>query len=188
MPQVYDKDGNIYVNTQPSNIEDAVYLGTTVPIYNGSITTNLRFRQWELSAMLLFEGGHKMRNDMLPIISSGMSVANADIANRWQQPGDEAYTSIPRYVSTESSLYSYYAYSNYQRSSAAVLDAGNAKIRNISLAYNVPSSFVRKASLTSLRVMVGMENVATFAKDHNVKRMISGYEKPNYMLNLSVGF
>jgi TonB-linked SusC/RagA family outer membrane protein len=188
LPQVYDKDGNIYVNTQPSNIEDAIYLGTTVPIYNGSITTNLRFRQWELSAMLLFEGGHKMRNDMLPIISSGMSVANADIANRWQQPGDEAHTSIPRYVSSESSLYSYYLYSNYERSSAAVLDAGNAKLRNISLAYNVPSSVIRKAYLTSLRVMVGMENVATFAKDHNVKRMISGYEKPNYMLNISVGF
>jgi hypothetical protein len=188
LPQVYDKDGNIYVDSQPSDIEDAVYLGTTVPVYNGSITTNLRFRQWELSAMLLFEGGHKMRNDMLPIISSGMSVANADIANRWKEAGDEAFTNIPRYVSTESALYSYYMYDNYKKSSAAVLDAGNAKIRNISLAYNVPSAFVRHAGLSSLRLMVGMENVATFAKDHNVKRMISGYEKPNYMFNLSVGF
>ena len=58
-PQVYDSEGNIHVSSSPQKVEDAVYLGTSVPVYSGAINTNLRYKNWELAAQLLFEGGTK---------------------------------------------------------------------------------------------------------------------------------
>ena len=78
-----------------------------MPVYNGSINTNLRWKNWELAAQFLFEGGHKMRNTNVAFIGSGMSPVSKDIENRWKKPGDEAYTDVPRYISTESELYNY---------------------------------------------------------------------------------
>ena len=59
---MYDSEGNIHVSSSPQKVEDAVCLGTSVPVYSGAINTNLRYKNWELAAQLLFEGGHKMRN------------------------------------------------------------------------------------------------------------------------------
>ena len=61
-PQLYDRNGELYDDMTPSDIEDLLYFGTTVPVYSGALNLNLRWRNWELAAQFLFEGGHKMRN------------------------------------------------------------------------------------------------------------------------------
>lgn len=109
---------------EPSELEDLIYLGTTVPIYSGSISTNLSYRNWELAAQFLFEGGHKMRNTNLAYLS-GMAPVSKQIEDRWQNPGDEAHTDIPRYISNENPLYNYNHYNMYARSSVNVIDATN---------------------------------------------------------------
>ena len=32
----------------------------------------------------------------------GLGVTSKDVSKRWRQPGDEAYTDVPRYVPSES--------------------------------------------------------------------------------------
>lgn len=185
-PQVYDAEGNIHVDSSPENVEDAVYLGTTVPIYNGSINTSIRYKNWELSAMLLFEGGHKMRNTNIAYPSLG--VCSKDVVNRWREPGDEAYTNVPRFQTSEDDDYNYYAEDNYSKASIHVLDADNWRMKNLSLSYTVPSSICDKVFLKSARVMIGMENVFTLAKSRDVKWMLGGYNKPNYLCKLNLNF
>ena len=82
-PQVYDSEGNIHVSSSPQKVEDAVCLGTSVPVYSGAINTNLRYKNWELAAQLLFEGGHKMRNTN--IAYPGLGVTSKDVSKRWRQ-------------------------------------------------------------------------------------------------------
>ena len=90
-----------------------MYLGTSVPVYSGAINTNLRYKNWELAAQLLFEGGHKMRNTN--IAYPGLGVTSKDVSKRWRQPGDEAYTDVPRYVPSESKDYNSYSSDLYSK-------------------------------------------------------------------------
>ena len=187
-PQVYDAEGNLYTDMTPSEIEDLVYLGTTVPVYNGSISTNLRWKNWELAAQILFEGGHKMRNTNTAYIASGMGPVSKDIENRWKEPGDEAHTDIPRYISTESELYNYNYQSMYEYSSVNVIDATNWRLKNLSLTYRIPSNVCNKLYLKNARIMLGMENVFTIAKSSNAKYLLGGYASPNYLCGIYLNF
>lgn len=187
LPQVYDREGNIYTTSQPNDVLDAKYMGTTVPVWNGAINTSLSYKDWELSAQFTFEGGHKMRDTYLPYLSSWGSVCK-DIENRWKQPGDEKTTNIPRYVSHESSLYSYYSSQLYAYSSINILDAANWSLKRLSLTYRVPVSFCHKFYAKSARIMIGMENVLFGAKSKKAKYLLGGYTRPNYLCSLNINF
>ena len=195
MPQVYDAEGNIFSASEPYNVEDAVYLGTTVPVYSGSINTNLRYKNWELAAQFLFEGGHKMRNTNVAALNidsyytnMGIAPVSKNIENRWKQPGDETRTDVPRFVSSESPDYNYYAYNLYARSSVNVLNAANWRMKNLSVAYRLPADLCKKLALQEARIMFGMENLFTTAKSRDAKWMLGGYDKPNYLCTVSLNF
>lgn len=157
IPGVYYANGDIEKNNYYGmSLDDIVYLGNNVPTYSGSLSTTLRWRDFTLSALMLFEGGHQL------------NVPYYTYNDRWHQPGDEAFTDIPRYVSGENPDF----YSNielYTKSSAAVKDADNIRIRNISLSYNLPRNICSKFYAQGLRLTAGIENVATFAKSKQVK-------------------
>ena len=187
-PQVYDAEGNLFTDMAPTEIEDLIYLGTTVPTYTGSINTNLRWKNWELAAQFAFEGGHKMRNTNLAYISSGMAPVSASIADRWMAPGDEAHTDVPRYISSESPDYNYEYYNMYARASVNVISAANWRMKNLSLTYRIPADFCRSLSLQSARIMLGMENVFTAARSRDAKYLLGGYVKPNYLCGIYLNF
>lgn len=187
LPQVYDKDGNIYSQSEPTDIEDAVYLGTTVPVYSGSVNTNLRYRNWELAAQFLFEGGHKVRNTNAAFVSK-MGAVSSDIVNRWKEPGDENITDVPRFVSEESPYYNYYSESLYKNSSVCVLDATNWRLNNLSITYRLPGNFCNKMHVRNARIMFGMENVFMIAKSRDAKWILGGYTRPNYICSINLNF
>ncbi|MDE7474649.1 MAG: SusC/RagA family TonB-linked outer membrane protein, partial [Duncaniella sp.] len=173
--QVYDAAGNLCTQNTPTNLDDIVYLGSYTPTYSGSLSTNLRWRDLTLSALLLFEGGHKMR------------CTDFTYSDRWHQPGDESKTDVPRYVASENpSLYC--NMDLYNRSSAVIKDASNLRLRNISLTYRLPRFLCSKFYAKEARVMVGIENVATFAKSKGVKYALGGYNNPDYMMSLNLSF
>ena len=175
LPQVYDAAGNLCTQNTPTNLDDIVYLGSYTPTYSGSLSTNLRWRDLTLSALLLFEGGHKMR------------CTDFTYSDRWHQPGDESKTDVPRYVASENpSLYC--NMDLYNRSSAVIKDASNLRLRNISLTYRLPRFLCSKFYAKEARVMVGIENVATFAKSKGVKYALGGYNNPVYMMSLNLSF
>lgn len=186
-PQVYDAQGNIYATSEPTKVEDAVYQGTTVPVYQGSIGTNLRYKNWELAAQILFEGGHKMRNTNMPYLS-GMRAVSAKIEDRWLRPGDEQHTDVPRYVSAESPYYNNYSAGLYAHSSIGIVDAANWRLRNLSLIYRLPQELCHKLRLKNARVLLGMENVFLLAKSKDVKWMLGGYNKPDYLCGVTLNF
>ena len=76
----------------------------------------------------------------------------------------------------------------YARSSVNVLDADNWRLRNLSLTYRLPGSVCQKLFVKNARIMVGMENVFTAAKSDDVKYMLGGYAKPNYLCGIYLNF
>lgn len=176
IPGVYYANGDIEKNnTYGMSLDDIVYLGNNVPTYSGSLSTNLRWRDFTFSALALFEGGHQLK------------VPYYTYDDRWHQAGDEAHTDIPRYVASENPD----LYSNidlFTKSSAAVKDADNLKIRNISITYNLPRQFCSKFYAQGLRLTAGIENVATFAKSKQIKYALGGFNKPTYNVALNLNF
>lgn len=199
LPQVYDAEGN-KTTANPSSLDAIVYAGSAVPAYSGSFGSTLRYKEFELSFLFVYEGGHKMRNTFLPYLGSAYSSAvgsyitsltsavNADIVNRWQQPGDEAHTDIPRAVFAESSDYLYDSGMIYQYADINVLDASNIRLSNLSLSYRIPVTWCRKVFVKNARVQFNVENLCTFAKSKEAKYLLGGYNAPNLVWGLYLNF
>ena len=187
-PQLYDRNGELYDDMTPSDIEDLLYFGTTVPVYSGALNLNLRWRNWELAAQFLFEGGHKMRNTSLPFINGSIAPVSNRISDRWQQPGDEAHTDVPRYISSENPLYNYNYYNMYAQSSVNIIDASNLSLNNLSLTYRLPSNACSKLAMKGARIMAAAENLFMVAASPEAKYLLGGYNKPTFILGVYLNF
>ncbi|HWV73240.1 MAG TPA: SusC/RagA family TonB-linked outer membrane protein [Pseudosphingobacterium sp.] len=120
----------ITTNTEPSNL---TYLGTSSPQYFGSIINTFDYGKWSLSVNIVYRAGYHFRK---PGISFGDLPANyrqADFANRWQQPGDELHTTVPRMVyPTDQYRDVFYTYSD------ALAERGDhIRLQDIRLSYTI---------------------------------------------------
>lgn len=175
LPVITGADGQPIANSYSTTLDDIIYLGSYTPTYSGSVSTDLRWKDFSLSALLLFEGGHKVRTGYYTY------------DDQWKKPGDEAHTIVPRYLAAENNDL-YCDWDLYGKSSAVVEDAANIRLRNISLAYNLPKEICSKFFAQETRIMFGIENIATFAKSKSVKYYLGGYNRPNYVISLNLNF
>ena len=111
---------------------------------------------------------------------------NSGISSRWLQSGDETATSVPRAVFGESNLFSGDSYDIYRYADINVVDATNVRLANVSVAWNLPSRWLRGIRINAARLQLNVENAATFTKNRAAKYLLNGYEAPNYTLGLYV--
>lgn len=198
LPQVYDASGNAVIYN-PADLEAIEDYGTTVPIQSGSFHTSVNYKNFSLSALFIYELGHKMRNTFLPMLNNNynsamggyvtdITVVNKDIVNRWMQPGDEAFTNIPRAVYEYEADFNNASLDIYRYADINILDASNVRLSNISLAYEMPKSIVEKVKLQGVRFNLNAENVYTWAKSRDAKFMLQGYQSPSFVMGVNVNF
>ncbi|MNF66289.1 TonB dependent receptor [compost metagenome] len=198
LPQVYDASGNA-VTYDPGDLDAVEDYGTTVPIQSGSFHTALVYKNFSLSALFIYEAGHKIRNTFLPMLdnnySSGLNgyvadigIVNKDIVNRWQQPGDEAFTNVPRAVYEYEPDFSSDSRTIYSYADVNILDASNLRLSNVSLAYHMPADFIKKVKLQDVRFNFNVENVFTAAKSRDAKYLLGGYQSPNFVFGVNINF
>lgn len=190
-PQVYNADNEI-VSTAVTDLEAIQYFGTTVPVHSGSFTNIFSYRNFEVSAMLLFEAGHKIRETNIPQInmSDGRIVRTAkDISKRWRQAGDHLKTDVPRLLfSDDTENYNTFRNELYQYSDKFIYNASNIKVRNISVAYHLPENICKRLMASGLKLQFNVENVATLAFDKKAHYVLKGKVKPNYVCSINVNF
>ncbi len=78
-----------------------VFLGSSSPVYFGSLRNYFTWRQFTLSFNISFKAGYYFKKHSF---SSGNLLAgngHADYYKRWQKPGDESITDIPKFVYTD---------------------------------------------------------------------------------------
>lgn len=165
-PQAYTAEGKIVsgINSKGMSDKDVVYSGTIIPKYYGGFTNRLTYKDWELSFMFVYNLGHKMRKECETLIY-GRATRNMlkDFDNRWRKPGDEQYTNIPAWNSQKSTTANY---NLYYYSDANILDASYIKLRDISLAYNVPASFCNKIRAEGIRISFQVGNLFYWAANN----------------------
>ena len=62
------------------------------------------------------------------------------------------------------------------------------RLANVSVAYNLPKTWLRKVSMSNARLQFNVENAVTFAKSKSAKYLLGGYNAPNYVLGLYLDF
>jgi len=198
IPQVYDASGTA-VKYNPGQIDAIQDFGSTVPTHSGSFHTSANYKNFSLSALFIYELGHKIRNTFLPMLDNvysgamggyitNISVVNNHIADRWQQPGDEAFTNIPRAVYEYDPEFSSDSRTIYSYADINILDASNVRLSNISLAYQMPSDIIKRVKLDGVRFNLNAENVYTFAKSRDAKYLLNGFQSPSFVLGVNVNF
>ncbi|MCD0487781.1 SusC/RagA family TonB-linked outer membrane protein [Pedobacter sp. MC2016-14] len=169
-PLVRKADGTIIKapsgNTIP-RAEDVMFMGTTQPKWSGGLTNTFNYKQFSLSANAIFNFGHVMRNDINTFYSGRLYAGSAsnfagnihpDFLQRWKQPGDEAFTNIPSYVPGTTSL-SRRNTDYYTQGDINVLDASYVKLRDISIAYSLPTSIIRRLALQQVTIRSNINNL-----------------------------
>ena len=158
----YEKDdeGNMKPGTEYITSDYSVanackyYLDSRIPDLYGSLATNLSYKGIDLSVLTTYSiGGHVYDG----LYSSAMNVAYAtdtwhtNSLRRWQKPGD--ITDVPR-IEINARRASYL--------DRYLVDASYFAIKNITLGYTLPKTWMAKAGLSNVRVFASVDNLALF--------------------------
>lgn len=199
-PRIIRSDGEVYQGTNSVlTPEDLKYMGTAIPPVFGSLSTSLYYKGISLSAMFVYNFGHKIQDDQLTYWYDRMGESyHNDFDKRWREPGDEEFTNVPSYLKygTAGRTYSYEK-NLYQYSDIHVLDGGFIKLRELKLAYDIPAKACKAMKLSGISVYGLANNLFYIAAnkegvDPEWSATSGGYRPvkmgPAYTLGLSIKF
>lgn len=142
---------------------DKINLGSSLPEASGGITSNFRYKDFDLKVMMTYQLGRHIVN-MLPHTAASTDGAyegqfhptfgNIDNYDFWEKPGDDSFFGKQQ-VSTGSRFFPVV--------DRNVENVDWLKIKNVVLGYNLPSSFCSKIGIGSLRAFLSGENLFTFS-------------------------
>ena len=138
--------------------------GTAIPKYTGGISTNITVKNIFLNASLYFAGGHKVYEQYAQFYmrTNGFTLINyngvEELMNRWQKPGD--VTDVPKLSLANDNFHA--------TSSRHLYDGTFARLKDITLGYNLPNSAIRLLGIEGLAFSVRGSNLWTWVKDKNL--------------------
>ncbi len=148
--QIYDANDNVILIGNATT-DDVVYQGTTRPKTDMSLTNRFRYKDWDLSFMLIAKLGHKYRKDCF----SGSNIQNRHVGERWKQAGDEEHTIYPVLKSSNTDM-RYFPFID-----KLVGNASYMKLRDVTLAYNVPARWTKVIGMSDAKIYLQARNLFT---------------------------
>ena len=197
------------VRLQDTNVENLTYHGPTDPTFTGGFWNQFSYKNFTLSALFTFSMGNFVR--LQPTVSAtydDMTSMSRDVLNRWIKPGDEAFTNIPsildRYTAASrvvrpngTVVDAQYPYNSYNYSTERVAKGDFVRLKNISLAYALPTALTSRVGLSNAQISIVGNNVALLYSDKKLNGADpeffnnGGVAMPiprQYTLSLKVGF
>ncbi len=141
--------------------QDLAYMGSTVPLHSASMRNSIGFKNFSVSANLMYKGGFYFRRngiDYFSLINNGTT--HRDYLERWQNPGDELHTTIPSFPSALNANRE----SIYRWSTALIEKGDNIRLQDISLSYQFHRPI---KGLKSVRVYANARNLGVLWKATN---------------------
>lgn len=142
-------------------VDGAKYMGSAVPVWNGGFQQGVAFKGIELNVLFIAYGGYKLRKDAvdLSVSSIGGGAIDKDIANRWTV--DNQSTNIPKTMpdySQGQSASVLYLNNYWKQADVQVLNANYIRLRNVTLAYNVPAKVAKKLYTQNVKLSAQVNN------------------------------
>lgn len=147
-----DIDGNNVIDDR-----DRVIIGNAVPDFTGGFTNSIQYKNFELDVLAQFVYGNDVYNGNKAINESMYQFANASkaVLNRWRNEGD--ITDIPRADIVDPG-------SNRRTSTRFLEDGSYLRIKTATLAYKVPSVWLKRVRIDNLRLYFTAQNLFTFTE------------------------
>ncbi len=151
-------DGTRYTeNGVPATVtqaKDGVMFGNVVPKVYGGWDNTFRYKNFDLNVLLTYQLGFWVYYGSWAGLHDQRFWNNhVDVLQAWSKPGDNATVPRPVYgdnVSNGSALPMSYS----------AFKGDFVKVKNLTLAYNIPAKLANKAKLASARIYVAGQNLA----------------------------
>ena len=152
-----NEEGLLTENSQEARRINA---GSPEPLWTGGFNTELSWKGLSLGIQLEARYGNKVLNQDRSLFESDGSYGDQNIwkgaLNYWKQPGDMNVLPKPVYNNSSNSM---------QTSTRYLEDGSYLRIKDITLAYNLPSKWTKKALMSGVRIYASALNLYTF---HNM--------------------
>ncbi|MEP7375969.1 MAG: SusC/RagA family TonB-linked outer membrane protein [Chitinophagaceae bacterium] len=161
---VFDKKGNPMTG-YPIEEDKTVFL-SNLSRYYGGILNSIQYKGFQFDFFFQFVRKRGLK-DMYysngartPGNYNGGSSGNQPIAvlNRWQRPGDDA--TVGRFTTSGFGLNNTFVFSDAFYS----YDASYIRLENVSLSWQLPAGWIKKAKLQNLRIYAHAQNLLTITK------------------------
>ena len=169
LPTFKDQDGNIsttgvyFQTSDPEKLGFLEYSGSADPTETGSLANVFTWKGFKLNVFITYSFGNVIRLD--PVFRASYNDLDSmpkEFKNRWMVPGDENRTDVPVIASaiqnrndTNLSV----AYNSYNYSTARIAKGDFIRMKEISLGYDFPKTFVNKLKLSNLGLKVQATNL-----------------------------
>jgi TonB-linked SusC/RagA family outer membrane protein len=156
-PLWYTQDGDL---TSTYSQAGRFYLGNANPDFTGGFNNTVSYKGLSLSAFLYFSVGNEVYNSSRRFIESdgqryGWNHLVSAGQDYWEQPGDIA--TRPQPIAGGNSAAN-------SRSTRYIEDGSFMRLRNVQLAYSLPTNIANKISASSARVWLQGQNLITWTK------------------------
>jgi len=142
-------------------VEDLVFHGSALPEYYGSLGNSVRFQNWTLSARLMYKFGYFFRRESISYSALyNYGRGHGDYSLRWQQKGDENFTSVPSLIYPAIPLRDEF----YNGSEATVEKGDHISFQYINLNYNFGDSFSNRRLVKNLDIYLNISNLGIIWK------------------------
>ncbi len=152
------------------NADDRVYLGDPVPDFNGGINLKLNYKNFELETFLAVFLGVENYNfskwftDFYPSFTG--AAIGTNVRNSWTP--EKGGNTVPIFENISN-------FSNNTQSTSYFVENGNyARLTNLQIAYNFPSSFLSKFGFERARFYIQGTNLFTFSNYSGLDPGVAG--------------
>lgn len=159
--QTTNAQGKVTGHQSTSNYDSATYeeVGSPLPKFQGGLTNIFRYRNLQLSVNLYYDYGNKVFSNNLRFVENDGSepLYNQIVLPKgysiWTQPGDHATEPSPENATNST-----------QTSSRYLKDGSFISLRNVTLSYDLPHSYIRKLGVSGVTIGISGDNIYTFTK------------------------
>jgi TonB-dependent starch-binding outer membrane protein SusC len=152
LSEFYTADGKI--TTSPDNIVDKTVFFSSTPTFYGGIQNTFSYKGFDIDFLFQFAKQRRQNYKLGSTFSLGGFVWNEPVGvlKRWQKPGDITdiqKSSISQYLFTVGSSNLLYS------------DASYARLKNMSVSWNVPAKWIQSAKMERCRLFAQGQNLFT---------------------------
>jgi TonB-linked SusC/RagA family outer membrane protein len=139
------------------NGNDQTIIGNPNPKAFAGVTNNFSYKGLELSVFFQGQFGNEIYNQTRQILESQSDPNNqlVSVLNHWSPTNTN--TNIPRPVRYDPA-------GNNRFSNRWLEDGSYVRLKNVTLAYTIPTSISKRAALSNIRVYVTAQNLVTWTK------------------------
>lgn len=172
IPQVVNESGEVVTSDiyfQSRDIDYLVYEGPTDPTITGSLGNSFTYKNWHLNIFATYAFGNVVRLDPAFYASySDLDAMPKEFKNRWTVSGDENKTTIPaipdlRQLQADTKLS--YAFNAYNRSTDRVAKGDFIRMKEISVSYDFPQTWLNALKLKSASIKLQGTNLFLIYSD-----------------------